>query len=402
MAQSRIPLSLHDPSVVPSPKRWVPFGVIHRAGGPSWTIVDADSYDLHPEASQYLHYLLGSARSINTIRAYAQRLATFFTWLEVVRLSWTDGVPVVSRFIRELAVTALPPRTPGTEYREPRYRSGKTLNQYAAAITQFYMWAARSDLVSEKTAAGFYETRIAYGFAGDRARLLPGQQVKSRAVRVKEVEEAPKHLDQTGVESLLAQLGNHRDRFLVTLMVETGVRIGEALGLRTEDLHLFHDSHAVGCASAGPHVHIRRRQNPNRALVKSAKPRSIPVTEDVCILYHLYLSDRIDRLEVDESPMVFVNLYSPRNAGEALKYSNAVKMFYRSSGKAGLKVNPHMTRHTAATRWKRAGVPSADVQELLGHCSPSSQHVYEHASDQDLRAAVDSVRYGSPPTVGTF
>lgn len=178
-------------------------------------------------------------------------------------------------------------------------------------------------------------------------------------------------------------------------MIETGVRIGEALGLRTEDLHLFHDSRAVGCASVGPHIHVRRRQNPNAALSKSSNPRTVPVTEAVCTLYYLYLEDRTDRLAQDSSPMVFVNLYSRSHVGEALKYSNAVKMFYRSSGRAGLRVNPHMTRHTAATRWKRAGVPTRDVQALLGHRSRSSQLVYEHSSDQDLREAIERVRFRS-------
>lgn len=393
MPQSLIPFSSTTLPIVPISRRWIAFSVIHKAGGPSWAVVDSSTYELHPETSAYLHYLLGSARSTNTIRAYAQRLAAFFTWLGSARLDWTDGVPVVSRFIRELAVTALHTPDGTAEYREPRYRSGKTMNQYAAAITQFYMWAARSDLITEKTAAGFYETRIAYGYSGDR--LLPGQVSRSRAVRVKEIEEAPKLMNETGTKSLLDAVSNHRDRFLVALMIETGVRIGEALGLRTEDLHLFHDSRAVGCASVGPHIHVRRRQNPNAALSKSSNPRTVPVTQAVCTLYYLYLEDRIDRLAQDSSPMVFVNLYSRSHVGEALKYSNAVKMFYRSSGRAGLRVNPHMTRHTAATRWKRAGVPTRDVQALLGHRSPSSQLVYEHSSDQDLREAIERVRFRS-------
>ena len=393
MAQSLIPFPSTNHPYPSIPRHWIAFRVIHKAGGLSWAVVDASTYELHPESSSYLHYLFGSSRSTNTLRAYAQRLAAFFTWLGPARLNWADGVPVVSRFIREFAVSALPAAESDMEYREPRYRSGKTMNQYAAALTQFYMWAARNDLISEKTAAGFYETRIAYGYSGDR--LLPGKVSKARAVRVKEVEEAPKVLDEHSARSLLSAMANRRDRFLVALMLETGLRIGEALGLRTEDLHLFHDSRGVGCATAGPHIHVRRRQNPNAALSKSANPRSIPVTETVCTLYHLYAEDRIDRLDVDSSPMVFVNLYSRSHAGEAMKYSNAVKMFYRSSGRAGLRVNPHMTRHTAATRWKRAGVPGPDVQELLGHRSPSSQHVYEHASDQDLRDAIESVRSGS-------
>jgi integrase/recombinase XerD len=393
MAQSLIPFPSTTTTNVPLSRRWVAFKVIHQVGGPSWAVVDSFTYELHVEASAYLHYLLGSARSTNTIRAYAQRLAAFFTWLSPTGLDWTEGVPVVSRFIRELTVSALPGPEGKTEYREPRYRSGKTMNHYAAALTQFYMWAARSDLISEETAAGFYETRIAYGFSGDR--LLPGQVLTSRAVRVKEVEEAPKLIDESGLDALLRSAPNRRDRFLVSLMVETGIRIGEALGLRTEDLHFFHDSRTLGCTSAGPHIHVRRRQNPNGALSKSSRPRTIPVTEATCAHYYLYLEERIDRLARDSSSMVFVNLYSPAHVGAALKYSNAVKMFYRTSKQAGQRVNPHMTRHTAATRWKRAGVPAADIQELLGHRSPSSQLVYEHSTDQDLRDAIDGVRFGS-------
>lgn len=84
--------------------------------------------------------------------------------------------------------------------------------------------------------------------------------------------------------------------------------------------------------------------------------------------------------------------------GEALKYSNAAKMFQRSCAKAGIKATPHVTRHTAATSWKRAGVPARDIQSLLGHRSLTSQLVYEHATDQDLRDAVESIRNRSRGT----
>lgn len=97
--------------------------------------------------------------------------------------------------------------------------------------------------------------------------LLPGQVSRSRAVRVKEVEEAPRLIDEPGAESLLEAIANRRDRFLVALMVETGVRIGEALGLRTEDLHLFHDSRTVGCAAVGAaHPYSAATESQRRAV----------------------------------------------------------------------------------------------------------------------------------------
>jgi integrase/recombinase XerD len=79
MAQSLIPFPSTTHPNVPISRRWIAFRVIHTAGGPSWAVVDATTYELHREVSAYLHYLLGSARSTNTIRTYAQRLAAFFT-----------------------------------------------------------------------------------------------------------------------------------------------------------------------------------------------------------------------------------------------------------------------------------------------------------------------------------
>lgn len=81
MAQSLIPFPSTTTTNVTLSRRWIAFKVIHQVGGPSWAVVNSFTYELHVEASAYLHYLLGSARSTNTIRAYAQRLAAFFTWL---------------------------------------------------------------------------------------------------------------------------------------------------------------------------------------------------------------------------------------------------------------------------------------------------------------------------------
>ena len=56
-----------------------------------------------------------------------------------------------------------------------------------------------------------------------------------------------------------------RDRFLIELLAGTGMRIGEALGLRHEDID-----------AAGTLVRVRARRNSNGARVKSGQ-REIPV-----------------------------------------------------------------------------------------------------------------------------
>jgi site-specific recombinase XerD len=53
-----------------------------------------------------------------------------------------------------------------------------------------------------------------------------------------------------------------------------------------------------------------------------------------------------------------------------------------------------MMRHTAATGWIRNGVDPDVVQTLLGHVSSASTAVYLHATDEDLRAAVELAAVG--------
>lgn len=88
--------------------------------------------------------------------------------------------------------------------------------------------------------------------------------------------------------------------------------------------------------------------------------------------------------------MVFVNLFhSP--LGEPMKYSNAHELFCRLATRAGFRARPHMLRHSAITRMRRAGVDRRVVQEIAGHVSASSQDVYSHVTDSDKREAVEMV-----------
>jgi integrase len=172
------------------------------------------------------------------------------------------------------------------------------------------------------------------------------------------------------------------------------MRIGEALGLRREDMHLLASSRALGCGIEGPHVHVRRRrENANRALAKSRFPRAIPVTTALTAGYAAYQHER-DRVEIAaDCDMVFVNLFR-EPFGAPMSYSNVKDLFDRLARVAGFAVRPHMLRHTAATGWIRAGVDRDVVQHLLGHVCASSLQPYLHVNDRDKRDAVERVAAG--------
>ena len=77
--------------------------------------------------------------------------------------------------------------------------------------------------------------------------------------------------------------GNLRDRFLFALLAETGMRLGEALGMRVNEF--------VMGRGGTPYVQVvPREDNPNGARVKMLRPRRIYVGADLERLYADYLT----------------------------------------------------------------------------------------------------------------
>ncbi|MFD7281185.1 tyrosine-type recombinase/integrase [Streptomyces sp. NPDC059862] len=91
---------------------------------------------------------------------------------------------------------------------------------------------------------------------------------------------------------------------------------------------------------------------------------------------------------------VFVNLVGPYPA-RPMTYSNAKQIIERIGNRCGFRTCPHMMRHTAATRWIRSGVDPDVMQTLLGHVSSACTAVYLHATDGDLRTAVELAASGA-------
>lgn len=219
------------------------------------------------------------------------------------------------------------------------------------------------------------------------------RMVRARALKNRAATPFPEALTAQQCERMLACCRRHCEVFMVTLLRDGGLRIGEALGLRRSDLHLLPDSRSVGCAVVGAHVHVRHRANPNGALAKSRFPRTVPASDAVLAAYADYQFERTEILGGDDSDMVFVNLYHAP-FGTPVTYRATKRFFERAATDCGFAVRPHMLRHTAATNWVRAGVDLDVVQRLLGHASLVSTSAYLHARDDDKRRAVTAVAAG--------
>lgn len=185
----------------------------------------------------------------------------------------------------------------------------------------------------------------------------------------------PKTLTPAEVQQLLDACTRRRDRFLLTLLYDTGLRIGQAMGLRHEDFHSWELS-----------VVVRpRNDNANRARAKTHKEHVIAITVELVELHSAYMFEEYGDLDSD---YVFANLWGGRR-GQAMTYASVDALFARLRRRTGVRVTPHMLRHTHATELLRFGVRTDIVARRLTHAGTASLHAYEHLDQADLRTSLE-------------
>jgi integrase/recombinase XerD len=248
-----------------------------------------------------------------------------------------------------------------------------TVNRKLSAVAAFYVHQARNGV-----SVGELLTTWAPGRRGGWKPFLhhvsKGKPHQRRLITLKAAKKLPRVLSVAEMQAILDGCVRLRDRLLWALLCETGMRVGEALGLRHEDID-----------PAGCQVSVTPRLNANGARAKSGRPRTVPVRPAVVRLYADYLNAEYGDLDSD---YVFVNLFAQQR-GEAWSYPAVYDLVLRLRRSTGIDFDPHWMRHTAATRWLRDGVPVEVVAELLGHASvATTMSIYGHLSVEDARKAL--------------
>jgi len=162
---------------------------------------------------------------------------------------------------------------------------------------------------------------------------------------------------------------------LLVLLWFSGLRIGEALGLRRSDLHLMESASALGCQTTGAHLHVVPRENANGARAKGRRERVVPLAHHLVSYYDLYLDERERCRPAADCDFVLVNLFA-EPLGAPMRYSRVAQLFAGLSRRAGLAraVTPHMLRHAAGSALTAHG--GLDVaQAVLGHASITSTQI---------------------------
>ena len=212
------------------------------------------------------------------------------------------------------------------------------------------------------------------GFKPFLHHATKGEPMLMRPVKVRgELPSRPRTLNRDEIVSVIDACDHLRDKFLIVLLAETGMRIGQALGLRHADVVSRERTIRI----------VPRTDNANGARAKTRRPTAIPVSTGVVRLYSEYLHTEYGDVDSD---YVFVNLWAnPR--GRPLTYDAVNKMVRKLRRRSGVDFTLHTLRHTAATDMIRAGVAIEVVARLLTHGNSTvTSQTYVHLDVGDVRA----------------
>jgi site-specific recombinase XerD len=265
--------------------------------------------------------------SDNTADGYRRDLNQFASWLRHTTgktdLLATERIDV-QNWIKHL--------------RTRKHLTDPTIRRKASAVSSFFEYAAEEDTIPHNPARHTRrpkgETAIKLGLSTDDARRL------------------------------VATARNHSPAAyaLVLLMITSGLRISEAVGINTDDITTNHGRDVVHVTrKGGSRSYVRIAPTVREAVLTASNNREEGP---------IFLGPRQRRL-------------SRRRAGTLLTQLGHT---------AGIQhVTPHLLRHTAATQAILNGTPIEDVQQLLGHRSIDTTRRYIRAIDNNDRSPVDQL-----------
>ena len=179
--------------------------------------------------------------------------------------------------------------------------------------------------------------------------------------RLKRAHLLPNVLSKEDVCLILSAQRNLKHRAMLSLIYSCGLRRGELLNLKLEDID-----------SKRGLVIIR--------MAKGKKDRVTPLSEKVLVMLREYLKAY--------KPKIW--LFEGQCAGERYDERSLASVLKQALEKCKINkpVTLHWLRHSYATHLLESGTDLRYIQELLGHRSSRKTEIYTHVSNKELQRII--------------
>lgn len=222
-----------------------------------------------------------------------------------------------------------------------RRNSARSRNTRLAAIRSFYRYVAMNE--------------PEHALHCQRILAMPSKRYVRRAVDF---------INRTEMEPLLSAPDQstwigRRDRTILLLALQTGLRVSELINLRCRDFELGTGAH-INCEGKG------------------RKQRCTPLRRDTVKTIEAWLKEHSGR---DDGP-VFPTIRGDKLSRDAVEH--IVRKYAVAASKAcasliSKRVSPHVLRHSTAMELLQTGVDRSVIAMWLGHESVETTQIYMHA-----------------------
>lgn len=204
---------------------------------------------------------------------------------------------------------------------------------------------------------------------------LEGEDVPDRALAPlpRLPKSLPNVLSRDQIDALETAATTERDRLIVRMLADTGLRVGELVGLRTTD---------VLKRSRGSFLRVRG---------KGDRERQVPLMPQLTRRLERYIEKT--RPKDASGDRIFIGLRRGAATGayEPLTTSGVEQLVRGLGQRCELteRVHPHLFRHSFVTSALAQGMNPIQLAEIVGHTSLAMiQQVYSHLSPNDAYDAM--------------
>ena len=196
--------------------------------------------------------------------------------------------------------------------------------------------------------------------------------VANPATSVKELTRqqlAPQGLDRSAVRKLIREVelrGDLRAGAIFSLMLHTGARVGDVAMLDLDDLTIGERSGSVTFRFG-----------------KGSKQRTVPLPLNARRAIQVYLEVR--------PPVTSSRLFIGERGALSVRGIQAI--FDKYSALIGVKIHPHLLRHTFAHQFLNDGGNLVQLAQILGHANMNTVSTYTRNTVAELAEAAERLAY---------
>lgn len=295
---------------------------------------------MESQVTKYLESLQDERQfSTNTIAAYRNDLKQLADFLQHPREgSEVDAISSWSDLTSEHFLAFL-------KHLQDREYAQATVARKTAASKSFFSYLLAKGIIAEPVGADVASPKV--------AKYTPTVMTREEMDRLLE---EPLRDEPNRPEAI-------RDRAMLELLYATGMRVGEMVALNVDDIDL--DRRTIHCMG------------------KSGRERDVEINASALAAVRDYIINARPYLADQDTESLFVNHRGGRLTRQG--FWLILKSYAEHIGIHG--ITPHTLRHTFAIHALQDGLSVTDVQQTLGHVSPSTTNLYVELANAEGLAA---------------